>query len=383
MAEVAICVGLVAAAGLFAKSLALLRDVDPGFEPDRLFTLQMTFSPTRYVDSAARGAVLQQIEAAVAALPGLESVGSIQILPMTPGSMGVGISPDGNPVPEGRRPWSVSYRMVTPDYMKATGIPLMEGRPLDPMDREGQPPVGMVNQSMAQVMWPQEPSALGQEVRWDNGELWFQVVGVVADIHQHFLSRAARAEAYVPYAQDGSSTSMHLMLRGSRPEMLTEARDTIWSIDPDIPVTRMESMLEVVDRSLVTARFHSLLFGLFAVLATLLAAVGVYGLTSYTVSLRAHEIAIRLAVGATGPDVVRWLLRTGVIPVVLGLAIGLAGSLLGTRLIASQLHGVAPGDPAVFAAVLATLLLVAAAAMIVPARRAWRVDPTAPLKQQS
>ena len=343
----------------------------------------MTFSPTRYVDSAARGAVLQQIEAAVAALPGLESVGSIQILPMTPGSMGVGISPDGNPVPEGRRPWSVSYRMVTPDYMKATGIPLMEGRPLDPMDREGQPPVGMVNQSMAQVMWPQEPSALGQEVRWDNGELWFQVVGVVADIHQHFLSRAARAEAYVPYAQDGSSTSMHLMLRGSRPEMLTEARDTIWSIDPDIPVTRMESMLEVVDRSLVTARFHSLLFGLFAVLATLLAAVGVYGLTSYTVSLRAHEIAIRLAVGATGPDVVRWLLRTGVIPVVLGLAIGLAGSLLGTRLIASQLHGVAPGDPAVFAAVLATLLLVAAAAMIVPARRAWRVDPTAPLKQQS
>ena len=141
-------------------------------------------------------------------------------------------------------------------------------------------------------------------------------------------------------------------------------------------------MVDVVDRSLATARFHSLLFGLFALLATILAAVGVYGVTSYTVSLRTQEIGIRLAFGATSPDVARWLIKAGAIPIVIGLAIGLGAALVGTRLIASMLYGVTPTDPLVFAGVVAVLIVVAAIAMVAPARRAWRVDPVSSLNSE-
>jgi putative ABC transport system permease protein len=172
------------------------------------------------------------------------------------------------------------------------------------------------------------------------------------------------------------------MLRGNAPGILSAARSEIWALDPDIPVTGLSSMADVVDRSLATARFHSMLFGLFALLATVLAAVGIYGVTSYTVSLRTHEIGIRLAFGATNMDVVRWLGRMGAPPLAVGVAVGLGAALIGTRLIASMLYGVAPTDPAVFAGVIVVLIVVAAGAMAVPARRALRIDPIASLNSE-
>ncbi len=381
-AEVAVCVALVAAAGLFAKSLSMLRDEDPGFEPAGLFTMRVTLSPARYPDDDARRLAVDEIERRVAGLPGVDGVGSIQVLPMTQGRMGVGISPDGNPVAEDDRPLFVNYRIVTPGYMETTGIALLEGRNLERTDRTDSPAAGLVNEAMARLMWPGEQSVVGRDVRWDNGELWFTVVGVVADIHQNSLAQAARAEAYVPFAQDGWATSTNLMVRGSAPEVLSAARSEIWALDPDIPVTGLSSMTDVVDRSLATARFHSMLFGLFALLATVLAAVGIYGVTSYTVSLRTHEIGIRLAFGATNRDVVRWLGRTGAAPLAVGVAVGLGAALIGTRLIASMLYGVAPTDPAVFAGVIVVLIVVAVGAMAVPARRALRIDPIASLNSE-
>ncbi len=381
-AEVAICVSVVAAAGLLTKSLTLLRDVDPGFEPAGLSTMRVTLSPAQYPDDASRRIAMDEIEQRIAALPGVDRVGSIHVLPMTQGQMGVGISPDGNPIGEDERPMFVSYRIVTPDYAAATGIGLVEGRQLDPRDREGAPPAGLVNRAMANVMWPGESSVVGRDVRWDNGTLWFTVVGVISDVHQNSLNQVSLAEAYVPYLQDGGSPSMNIMIRGEAAGLLSAARSAVWSFDPDVPVTNMRSMTAVVDRSLATARFHSTLFGLFAILATVLAAVGIYGVMAYTVNLRTREIGIRLAFGATRADIVSWLAKLGAMPLIVGLTVGLGVALAVTRLIAGMLYGVAPTDPTVFVGVVLVLVTVAIAAMVVPARRALSVDPMASLNSE-
>jgi predicted permease len=381
-AEMAICVALVAAAGLFVKSLTVLRDVDPGFAPAGLATMRVTFSPARYPNESTRRNALAEIERRIEALPGVDRVGSIHVLPMTQGTMGVGISPDGNPIAEDERPLLVSYRIVTPGYAEAVGIPLLEGRHLEPTDRDEAAPAGLVNQAMANTMWPGALSVVGREVRWDNGELWFTVVGVVDDVHQHSLSQTARAEAYVPYEQDGWATSMHLMIRGGGLGLLSAGRDAVWAVDPNIPVSGLRSMTDVVDVSLATPRFNATLFGLFAMLATVLAAVGIYGVTSHMVSLRTREIGIRLAFGATNRDVMWWLGRLGVTPVAIGLLVGLAIALSGTRLIAGMLYGIRPTDPMVFAAVVMALVVVALAALVLPAKRALRVDPISSLRSE-
>ncbi len=380
--EVAICVSLVAAAGLLTKSLTLLRDVDPGFDPAGLSTMRITLSPAKYPDDAARRIVIGEIEQRIAALPGVDLVGSIHVLPMTQGSMGVGISPDGNPVADDQRPMFVSYRMVTPEYVEATGIGLVEGRQLESNDRDSAPPAGLVNQAMANVLWPGEASVVGKEVRWGDGSLWFTVVGVIDDVHQNSLNQASLAEAYVPYEQDGWSTSMNIMIRGEGTGLLSAARSAVWAFDRDIPVTNMRSMTDVVDLSLATARFNSTLFGLFAILATVLAAVGIYGVMANIVILRTREIGIRLAFGASRADVVRWLARLGATPLVIGLVVGLGMAFAVTRMIAGMLYDVAPTDPVVFLGVVTVLVAVAIVAMLVPARRALAVDPIASLNSE-
>lgn len=378
--EVAICVALVAAASLFVKSLTVLRDVDPGFEPGGLATMRVTFSPARYPNESSRQGALAEIERRIEALPGVQSTGSIQVLPLTPGTMGVGISPDGNPLAADERPLLVSYRIVTTGYAAAVGIPLLEGRYLEAGDRVGAPPAGLVNLAMAKTLWPGARSVVGREVRWGTGELWFTVVGVVDDVHQHSLAQVASAEAYVPYAQDGGATSMNVMIRGGGPELLSAGRDAVWAIDPNIPVTGLRSMTDVVEGSLATPRFHATLFGLFAVLATVLAAVGIYGVTSHLVSLRTREIGIRLAFGAPNRRVLWWVASLGIAPVATGLAAGLAIAVIGTRLMVGMLYGVRPTDPMVLAAVLMALALVAVLALAVPALRALGIDPVTSLK---
>ncbi len=380
-AEFALCLILVSSAGLFLKSLASLGRVDPGFDQHDLITLTVTPSPDRYPTEEDRRLLLTSVEASIASIAGVENVGAIQVRPMTPGNMGVGISPDGSPVPDDKRPLLVSYRIVTPDYFSTMRINLQAGRYLEETDRSDAAPVGLVNEAMAKAMWPGE-NAVGREVSWDDGSLWFTVVGVVADVHQNSLSRAPRVEAYVPFAQDTWPASMHVMVRTHGSVSLNTIRQSIWRAAPDLPVTSESTMEAVVERSLATPRFHSTLFGLFAVLALLLAAVGVYGVTSYLVGMRTREIGIRMAFGASRRDILEWLMRSGGGPVLLGIGMGLAGALLSTRLLRSMLFGVAPTDPAVLAAVAVLLCAVALLAMAVPARRATRVSPLQSLNEQ-
>jgi putative ABC transport system permease protein len=373
--QVALCVVLVTGAGLLGKSLWRLAQVDPGFDAAGLYTMRLALSQSKYPSEDDRRLYYREALRLVGSVPGVERAGAIQVLPMTSGHMGVAISKDGAPVPDGGRPQITGYRVITPGYFEAMGIPLLEGRMLGPADRADRPGVGLINRRLADLLWPGE-SAVGREVRWSDGSIWFTVVGVVGNIHQHTLAMASRTEAYVPYEQDSWASGLHVMVRASTGSgVLEDVRRAVWSVDPDVPISREGSMEDVIGASMLDARFYTLLFSAFAFLALLLGAVGVYGVTSYTVSQRVREIGIRLALGAGRSDVMRSTLRLAMMPVLGGLLLGTAGAFAVTRLLSSLLFGVAASDPLVFGLSIAVLAAVAVAANFLPARRAAGVDP--------
>lgn len=373
--QIALCVVLVTGAGLLGKSLWRLGQVDPGFAPEGLYTLRVAPSASKYPTEDDRRLFYRELADRIAGISAVAAAGAIQVLPMTNGHMGVGISTDGEPVPDGEQAQITGYRMITPGYIAAMGIPVIEGRTLMGADRADAPPVGLVNRRLADLLWPDE-SAIGREVRWSDGSLWFTVVGVVGNVHQHTLAMAPRTEAYVPYEQDAWIPGMHLMVRASTgPAVLDEVRRAVWSVDPDVPVSGEGSMENVVGASMLSARFYTLLFASFACLALLLGAVGVYGVTSYTVSQRNREIGIRLALGAGRSDVMGTILRSAMVPVLGGLLVGIAGAAGLMRLLSNLLFDVAVSDPLVFGLSIAVLAVVAVAANVLPARRAAAVDP--------
>lgn len=373
--QVGLCLVLVAASGLLLKSLWLVGMVDPGFDPDGLVTLRVRPAAEAYLDPARRANYFEDTLERIRSLPGVEAAGGIQVLPMTPGNMGVGISPDGAPVPDGERPTFVGYRLVTPGYGEAMKIPLLEGRWLGAQDHAEAIPSGMINQRMAQALFPDQP-ATGQTVYWNTGDPWFQVVGVMGNVHQNRLDEAPRMEAYVPVAQNGDANALHLMVRSSAGlSVLPSLRQAAWSVDADVPITEAAAMTDVVSASLADRRFQAILFTLFGGLALVLGAVGVYGVTSYVVGQRSHDIGVRLALGAQRMDVVRSTLASALTPIGIGLALGLPVSLAAGRLFSGVLYQVTPWDPAVLAGVTAVLAVTGALAALAPARRASRADP--------
>lgn len=373
--QVALCVVLVTGAGLLAKSLWRLAQVDPGFDAAGLYTMRLALSESRYTSEDDRRLFYREAFRQIAGVQGVEATGAIQVLPMTNGHMGVAISRDGAAVPDGERPQITGYRVITPGYFEAMGIPLLEGRFLTAADRADTPRVGLINRRLADLLWPGE-SAIGREVRWSDGSFWFTVIGVVGNIHQHTLAMASRTEAYVPYEQDTWTSALHIMVRASTGAgVLPEVRRAVWLVDPDVPISQEGSMQAVVGASMLDARFYTLLFSAFAILAMSLGAVGVYGVTSYTLSQRVREIGIRLALGAGRRDVMRSTLRSGMVPVLGGLLLGAAGAFALTRLLSSLLFGVTASDPFVFGLSIVVLGAVAVAANLLPARRAAGVDP--------
>lgn len=374
-AQIGLCVVLVAASGLLLKSLWLVSSVDPGFDARELYTLRVRPAPEVYPDIETRRAYFASVLESVRAVPGVEAAGGIQILPMSRGNMGVGISPDGAPVPEGDRPTFVGYRMVTPDYGSAMGVPLIEGRWLDERDATDAMPAGMINERMAAQLFPDE-SPVGRTVHWNTGDVWFTVVGVIGDVHQNRLDEAPRMEAYVPMAQDGDTEGLHLMVRSSLGStVLPSVRAAAWSIDSNVPITMEASMEDVVAASMADRRSQATLFTLFGTLALIMGAIGVYGVTSYTVSQRTHEMGVRLALGAAQAEVVTATLRSALVPVAIGLGAGLLSALVASRALGSMLYQVTPTDPAVLVGVIGFLMTVAVAAAWAPARRASRTDP--------
>jgi len=379
--QVGLCVLLVVGSGLLLKSLWKVAQVDPGFTAEHLFTMRVRPNPETYPDVTSRQAYFTSLLESVRAVPGVAVAGAIQVLPMSQGNMGVGISPDGAPVPDGERPAFVGYRQVSSDYGLAMEIPLLEGRWIDARDGPDAAPVGLINAQMAGRLFP-DGSAVGRTVHWNTGDPWFTVIGVTGDVHQNRLDEAPRMEAYVPLMQDGNTQGLHLMIRSSiGAAVLPSVRRAVWGVDANVPITMDVAMEDMVAASMAARRSQATLLSLFGGLALLLGTIGVYGVTSYVVNQRRHEMGVRLALGAGQGRLIRSVLKSSLLPVGIGLGSGLlAASLLG-RLLSAALYEVAPTDPTILLGVALVLGLVATLAALGPVTKAARVDPMSVLAE--
>lgn len=379
--EIAVAFALLVGAGLMVKNLLLLERRDAGIAADHVIAFDISPAGPRYTDPAAIRSLYHTLSERLTQVGGVQHVGLISHLPMYRfGNNGEMTRAGGNPWGANENPL-VEYRYLYGDYLKALGIPVLRGRALDAQDRENTNGV-LVNQAMADKFWPGE-DAIGQRFgQGSNLKTYYVVVGVIGNIRSFGLAAQTPYEFYRTVDQ-ATPSSMTVVLRSTGIEpssLIPSARAIVASLDPNLPVTKVQTMEEVVSASVGQPRLLSALSGLFGALAGLLAMVGVYGVTSYNVRRQRREYGIRLALGAD-PGAVRWLIvRRGAIVAAIGIAIGAAGGFFLTRLLTSMLNDVKPTDPTVFLANGAAVLIVAMVACYVPARWAGRVDPALVLR---
>jgi putative ABC transport system permease protein len=371
--EIALATVLLIGAGLLLQSFQRLSSVDPGFQTAKIYTADITWSATQLLPVYAR--LFEKLQA----LPGVEAVAAISSLPIKDQG------PNGEFAIEGRLPGGrvndSFYRVATSDYFRSLHIPLRGGRFFDQHDTPGAPQVAVVNASFARAFFP-DGDTLGKRIRYfgfDRSPQWMTIVGVVADSHDFGLAAAARPVCFVQFLQhpDRMRTGQ-LVVRASSPAGIAES---IHSIDKDVPVT-IRSFNDVLSTSLSRPRFQSRLILIFAAVALLLSAIGVYGVLSYSVRLRTRDLGIRIALGALPRQVLLGVIRQALLFTVAGLALGVIASIALTRTLASFLYGIAPTDPLTFAFVALTLTIVSMVAGYLPARRATRIDPVVALRYE-
>ncbi len=378
VSEIALSVVLLVGAGLLLRSFVRLLQVDPGFRPERVWTARLPMPAYRVPDKKKQPAYYSQILHQVQAIPGVHSAGLATVLPLSGGEAIITIRTehDDGTVDDNSFP----FRAVSPDYFKALGIPLLMGRCFTDADTSEAPQVVIVNEALARQRWPGE-NPTGNRLRLQK---WVQVVGVVGNIRHGGLDKAPQGELFLPYLQMlGTPNSMLVVRTHLDPIGITQAiRSKIHEYEPDQPLADIRTMEQMVSDSIARPRMYTGLLGIFAALALVLASAGVFGVMSYSVSQRQHEIGIRMALGARGRDILREFMNRGTRYVLIGLVIGLAGAIATTRLLSSQLFEVKGTDPATY--LVASLLLLACAlvAIYVPARRATRTDPLTALRHE-
>jgi putative ABC transport system permease protein len=374
-AEVALAVVLVVGAGLMVKSFWKLQQVDPGFDPANVLTMRLSPPPSRYTGGPQVRAYFRQVLEEVRAVPRVESVGAAAFLPMTGSSTATIYKVEGKPLPEGTPRRYANVQFVTPGYLETMGLPLVSGRWINESDRDGSPIVGVVNETMAREAWS-EGDPIGAKVQMF-GSVDFTVIGVVGDLRQYAPDVDVRPEAYFSAEQVALSPNLYLTIRtaGDPGNSIAAVKNAAWNVDRDVPISRVRTMEDVVSRTVADSKFFAVLLTAFGVLALVLGTVGVYGVMSYVVGQRTHEIGIRIALGADTGQVLRTSMLRGMVPVAVGVALGVLGAMASTRLLANLLFEVAATDLATFALVPLILALVAAAATYFPARRAANVDP--------
>jgi predicted permease len=390
--EVALSLMLLAGAGLMIRSLWALRNTDPGFDPHNVLTMTLPTSAVRYPGIEPMILHYQQVLRRVRAVPGVVYAGATDALPLSGNGSTQPVSIEGQPVrPMSEQP-EVGVRMSTPGYLEAMRVPLVRGRLINDTDISGRPPVAVINQAMAKQFWPHDdPIGKRFTLTFFPG-ITREVVGVVANSKMDALNIAqSQSMIYLPLAQltmppgqvwHGFAVSLAVRTAtdpGSAAAAITHA---VHEVDAAQPVMQVETMDSIVADSLSQQRFNMLLLAAFAGLALLLAAVGIYSVLSYSVRRRVREIGIRMALGAQIGDVLRLVLLEGMRPTLLGLAIGVAGALVLGRVVSRLIYGVSAADPATFAAVSALLAAVAAAASLIPAYRATRVEPVKTLREE-
>ncbi|HEY7529430.1 MAG TPA: ABC transporter permease [Gemmatimonadota bacterium] len=386
--EVALALILLTGAGLLVKSFARLQDVDPGFRTDRLLTFSLSLPETVYDTDERRVAVFREVLERLEAAPGIEAAGVTQVLPFS-GSWSTGtLRVEGyEPPADEMDPWG-DIRMVSAGYRDALGMPLLRGRFLDEREVLHAPGAVVVDEEFARRYWPGE-DPVGRRVTFDEPETtpadsveWLPVVGVVGHTKHAGLDDEDRIQVYVPYEQVPGVSQLSFAVRteGDPLAAAGTVRRVVQGVDPQLPLARVRTMDEMVGESLGPRRVAMLLLALFSGLAATLAAVGIYGVISHLVALRTRELGVRMALGAGAGRLLRLVLRQGLELAVLGVVLGLVGGLAAMRLVSSQLYGVGASDPATFVTTSALLVLVAAAAALLPALRAARLDPAAALR---
>ncbi|MEX2049104.1 MAG: ABC transporter permease [Gemmatimonadota bacterium] len=381
--QLASSVVLLAAAGLVLKSLAQLLGVNPGFDSERLLTMHVFVPPAVVGPESARALLHQQLMERLVLVPGVTAVGTVGIPPLSArGENAVDVEVEGRDLSAYDERPQVSLRPVSVGYMDAMDIPLRQGRSFTAQDDGAAPDVAIVNETMAALLWPDE-SAIGRRVLPANRDGWVEVVGIAGDVRHFGLDAPVRPEMHVPYAQEpGRSFTVVLRTTGEPLALAPTARRAVAEVHPDLPVSQVEAMDDAVAVSVAWPRLTATLLGLFAAVALALAMVGVYGMVSHAVFHRTREMGVRLALGAGRGEILRLILRQEMMPVAIGIGVGVLAALFLTRLLESLLFGVSPNDPATMGLVLLVLALVAALACVVPVARAMRVDPTVALRAE-
>jgi putative ABC transport system permease protein len=382
VAEVALSLILLIAGTLLLRSFRELQSIEPGFRPEQVLTMQIALPKAHYPDEPRQTAFYDEALRSIAALPGVERVGGAQDLPFSGSRSSESFEVEGRPKPGPGETLQADYRKVTPDYLRAMGVPLLRGRGITERDRADAPRVMLINESMARRFWPDE-DPLGARVMAGNPAQAWEIVGIVGNIKHQSLAGAGHPEMYTPFFQDPARRLfLAVRTRVDAGTMASGIRAVVREIDPDQPVFDIQSMEARIARSIAPERMNSVLLGSFAGVALLLAAVGVYGVISHGVTQRTREIGLRMALGARPSDVLRLVTGLGMRLTLAGIVLGLLGSLALTRTLSSLLFGVSATDPASFLAAPLFLMAAALAACYFPARRATRVDPMECLRHE-
>jgi putative ABC transport system permease protein len=348
--------------------------------------MQVSLPASKYGELPQRAAFTRQMLERVRALPGVKSAGTTTILPMSGNNSSGSFQIEGRQVPQGESSPHGDRWMVSTDYFQTLQIPLVRGRYFDEHDRAEGAQVAIVGEALARKYWPNE-DPIGKRITFEGGAQqprWREIVGVVGHVKHNGLEAESRAQYYVPYDQRPTSPTLYLAVRtgGDPSGLAASVRDAIRSVDKDLPVFRVMAMERLVSDSLAQRRFAMFLFGVFAALALVLAVVGLYGVMSYMVTQRTHEIGLRMALGAQARDILRMVVGQGMLLVVVGLVLGLIGAFALTHLMSSLLYGVSASDPLTYVAIALLLAAVAFLASYIPARRAMRVDPMVALRYE-
>jgi putative ABC transport system permease protein len=393
--EVALSLMLLVGAGLLIRSFWRLQQVDIGFNAERVLTMRFFPPASTYPNDQRVATFYENLLQRVQSLPGVKDAAVAEGVPLGDRSGGTVMQVEGRSV-ELNPMNAAGWRVVSPGYFRTLGVRLLRGRFLEDSDQEQAAPVAVVNETLARAHWPNE-DPLGQRIRLLNrppGQattVFLTIVGVVADAKNDGLTEAVRKEVYVPLRQRtaaidgmGFERQMSLAVRTSvAPINLANAiQQEAWALDRNVPISNVRTMEQILETVRVQPRFNTILLGIFAAVALVLASVGIYGVLSYSVTQRTHEIGVRIALGARQSDVLKLVVKQGMILTLFGILIGLAGALALTRLMAGLLYGVSATDPATFALIALLLTGVALVACWIPARRATKVDPMVALRYE-
>jgi len=383
VSEVALSLVLLVGAGLMIRSFLLLSHVETGVNTRNVLALDLSLYESRYAQPHVRANFLQQVAERVRTLPGVKSASWATDLPLSDNTDCLSFSIAGRPEPGPGKAREARFNVVGPGYFQTLGIPLLRGRDFTGQDTGATPGVVLINQAMVRSYWADE-DPLGKQITMD-GKSFFSIVGVVGNVHQLGQVSETSPEFYLSYLQDPVDwpyRTLTVRTAGDPLKLVNLVKQAVWSVNRDQPVSNIRTMEQVLAESVAQPRIFTLLLGVFAALALALASVGIYGVVSYSVSQRTHEVGVRLALGAEQFDVLRLVIGQGMLLTGIGLGIGLAGAMALTRFLSSFLYGVRPTDPITFAAVALVLAVVALLAAYIPARRAMKVDPMVALRYE-